>query len=63
MKRKSKSAQAGHNQPANPPLVAGARHERIRRRAYALWEQDGRQHGKDTEHWLQAEKEDSAGSS
>ena len=31
--------------------------EQIRRRAYELWEQAGREHGRDTEHWLQAEWE------
>jgi len=32
-------------------------HERIRRRAYALWEAAGRVLGKDLEFWLRAEKE------
>ena len=31
-------------------------HERIRRRAYELWERDGRS-GDPEEHWLRAEKE------
>ena len=31
--------------------------DQIRRRAYELWEQAGREHGRDTEHWLQAERE------
>lgn len=31
--------------------------EEIRRRAYELYEQDGRQHGRDREHWLRAEAE------
>lgn len=31
--------------------------ERIRARAYELWDGDGRQHGRDEEHWLQAERE------
>ena len=30
--------------------------ERIRARAYELWDGDGRQHGRDEEHWLQAER-------
>lgn len=31
--------------------------EEIRRRAYELYEQDGRQEGRDREHWLHAETE------
>jgi len=31
--------------------------EWINNRAYALWEQNGRQHGYDHEHWLQANAE------
>jgi hypothetical protein len=31
--------------------------EQIRVRAHQLWEQAGRPHGHDVEHWLQAEKE------
>ena len=31
--------------------------EEIRRRAYELYEQDGRQHGRDREHWFRAEAE------
>jgi len=33
------------------------RKERIRRRAYELWEEDGRPHGRDQEHWRRAEAE------
>ncbi|SIQ12291.1 Protein of unknown function [Rhizobium sp. RU35A] len=29
-------------------------HEWIRNRAYALWEEEGRPHGKDAEHWTRA---------
>ena len=42
--------------------MQGDREERIRRRAYALWEQQGRPDGKDVEHWLRAEAEISGGS-
>jgi hypothetical protein len=35
--------------------------EAISRRAYELWEQDGRPDGNDLRHWLQAEKELTAG--
>ncbi|MBI2678948.1 MAG: DUF2934 domain-containing protein [Candidatus Koribacter versatilis] len=31
--------------------------DEIRRRAYELYEQDGRHHGRDREHWLRAEAE------
>ena len=33
------------------------RHERIRQRAYQLWEQEGRLHGREHEYWLRAEAE------
>ncbi len=36
---------------------AGDVQDQIRRRAYELWEKDGREHGRDAEHWLQAEWE------
>ena len=29
---------------------------RIRERAYAIWEQEGRLHGKDREHWERAKR-------
>src|SRR4051812_19883737 len=29
----------------------------VRERAYALWERDGRAHGRDQHHWLLAERE------
>lgn len=31
--------------------------ERIRARAYALWVEEGRPHGRDREHWERAERE------
>jgi hypothetical protein len=31
--------------------------ERIRKRAYELWEAGGGRHGDDRDHWLQAEQE------
>lgn len=35
-----------------------ATHEdRIRQRAYEIWEQEGRPHGDDLKHWMQAFKE------
>lgn len=33
------------------------REHRIRERAYAIWEQEGRPAGKDLDHWLRAEAE------
>lgn len=32
-------------------------HQKVRQRAHALWEQAGRPHGQDAEHWVQAERE------
>jgi sulfur relay (sulfurtransferase) DsrC/TusE family protein len=32
----------------------------VRKRAYALWEEEGKPHGKDAEHWEQARREYSA---
>lgn len=31
--------------------------ERVRERAYHIWEQEGRPHGRDVEHWRRAEAE------
>jgi hypothetical protein len=36
---------------------AGDLQERIRRSAYAIWEREGRPHGKDQDHWQEAERE------
>ena len=33
------------------------RDEEIRRRAHGIWESEGRQHGSQERHWLQAEHE------
>jgi hypothetical protein len=35
----------------------GKDHEKIRARAYDIWDRDGRQNGRDQEYWLQAERE------
>jgi hypothetical protein len=32
-------------------------HEEIARRAHEIWEQEGRPHGRDAEHWLVAERQ------
>jgi len=34
-----------------------SRRRRIAERAYAIWEREGRVHGRDVRHWLQAEHE------
>lgn len=41
-------------------MAADDRLERIRHRAHDLWEKAGRPHGRDVEHWAQAEREVSA---
>lgn len=33
------------------------RSARVRRKAYERWEREGRPEGRDTEHWLEAERE------
>jgi len=32
-------------------------HDKIRERAYEIWDRDGRQDGRDHDYWLQAERE------
>ena len=32
-------------------------HDKIRARAYEIWDREGRQHGRADEHWSQAERE------
>jgi hypothetical protein len=42
------------------PAVSRGRqdlHERVRRRAYELWESEGRPAGREHDHWFQAERE------
>ena len=46
----SRTSSAGQGDDAS-------RDERIRHRAYELWEQSGRSHGSEVEHWLQAERD------
>jgi hypothetical protein len=43
--------------PKAVPSAKGSLQERIKQRAYELWEADGRPHGKDAEHWARAERE------
>lgn len=37
--------------------MADERENRIRERAYRLWEQEGRPHGRDQQHWHQASQD------
>jgi hypothetical protein len=50
----------------NPLSIDPDREERVRERAYLLWEADGRPHGRDVEYWERARElvgmEESAGS-
>lgn len=32
-------------------------HDQIAQRSFMIWEQEGRPHGQDLDHWLQAERE------
>lgn len=51
--------------PRNPLATDPEREQRVRERAYRLWEQDGRPHGRDVEYWERARElvgmEESAG--
>lgn len=46
-----------HNGTIPPDRSAGGKEERIRRRAYEIWEREGRPDGEHERHWQQAEKE------
>src|ERR1700710_2847536 len=52
--------------PANPLAVDPDREQRVRERAYHLWETEGKPHGRDVEYWERARElvgmEESAGS-
>jgi hypothetical protein len=39
------------------PAVHGDYHEKVKARAHEIWESEGRPHGRDLEHWQQAEAE------
>jgi outer membrane protein TolC len=43
--------------PTEAPVTAAELEEKIKRRAYELYEQRGRIHGFDVDDWLQAENE------
>ena len=59
--RKRTAAPSAARTAAGIPAALGARkddmHERIQRRAYELWESEGRPAGREHAHWLQAESE------
>lgn len=44
-------------EPSRPEEEHPSRDERIRQRAYELWEREGRQPGRDEEYWQRAEAE------
>jgi hypothetical protein len=47
---------------APPPARAPSdREQLLRERAYAIWEREGRPHGRDRDHWFAAERELAAG--
>ena len=48
---------SGAAQPAPSDSDAEPREQKIRRRAYELWEQDGRPAGRDDDYWHRAERE------
>ena len=57
---KSKKANSGNNDNSSNVTVISAPdklEEEIRNRAYALYEQEVRQEGRDAEYWLRAESE------
>ncbi len=43
--------------PSNGGERGSGSDEQVRRRAYELWEQRGRQHGRDADDWYRAESE------
>lgn len=56
--RKVQTLQAStpYNGGSTPERVTGGE-EAVRRRAYEIWEQRGRQHGRDADDWFRAESE------
>ena len=52
--------------PPNPLMIDPERENRVRERAYLMWEADGKPHGRDVEYWERAREligmEESAGS-
>jgi hypothetical protein len=54
--RHGKPASDASKRAATPPPPSPDL-ERIRLRAYHIWEQEGRPHGRDAEHWREAERQ------
>lgn len=52
MKTKAASKSPGKNTVSTTESI----HDKIARQAYEIYEQRGREHGKDVEHWLEAEE-------
>lgn len=51
-----KKATAAKNPRKRSVSTKESVHERIAQKAYELYEQSGRIHGRDVEHWIEAEK-------
>jgi hypothetical protein len=51
------SLRAAGVQPPRATATAQVPHERIARRAHELWVGQGCPHGRDQEHWLEAERQ------
>jgi hypothetical protein len=43
-----------HLSSASPLTIDPEREQRVRERAYAMWESDGKPHGRDVEYWERA---------
>jgi hypothetical protein len=54
MKKPAKQRKSSARQASTSPADL---QEPIRRRAFELWRLSGQEHGRDIEHWLQAEQE------
>lgn len=59
MDRKARGGRTAARKPAAGKAAASLAdaEDAVRRRAYALWEEEGRPHGRDREHWERAERE------
>jgi hypothetical protein len=55
--RTKRGAKQQENSTRLAAPTTGELQDQIRRRAYELWEQSGWEHGRDSEHWVQAEQE------
>lgn len=57
-KRNPKNNSTEKNRARNKPGKTGmVTHDQISERAYYLWHEQGRHHGRDLDHWLLAERE------